>query len=88
MHSLDKSQSFYVGDAAGRPARRVQAPLGNGKYKTVSFDKDHNDTDKGWARNVGIAFYTPEEFFWDRKDEQNALASSALASAASQAESS
>lgn len=87
MHSLDKSQSFYVGDAAGRPARRVQAPLGNGKYKTVSFDKDHNDTDKGWARNVGIAFYTPEEFFWDRKDEQTAAADPVPSFGVTQAES-
>lgn len=43
--------------------------MGNGKFKTQSFVRDHSDTDKGWAKNVGITFYTPEEFFWDRKDE-------------------
>lgn len=44
--------------------------MGNGKFQTRSFVRDHHDTDKGWAKNVGIKFYTPEEFFWDRKDEQ------------------
>jgi len=57
--TIDKSASFYVGDAAGRS---VNCP---GK-RDVS--KDHADTDKGFAQNVGIEFYTPEEFFWDQKD--------------------
>ncbi|KAK9896014.1 PNK3P-domain-containing protein [Cystobasidium minutum MCA 4210] len=66
---LDKASSFYVGDAAGRPARTAKAPLANGKFRTQSFVRDHSDSDKAWAKNVGIAFYTPEEFFWERKDE-------------------
>jgi histidinol phosphatase-like enzyme len=49
--TTDKSASFYVGDAAGRPG-------------------DFASTDKEWAQNVGIPFYTPEQFFWERKDER------------------
>ena len=57
--AVDKSASFYVGDAAGRPVNTV------GKRDR---SKDHADTDKGFAQNVEIEFYTPEEFFWDKKD--------------------
>ena len=42
--------SFYVGDAAGRPARGRIA-------------KDHNDTDRKWADNLGLPFFTPEQWF-------------------------
>lgn len=48
----DKSQSFYVGDAAGREANWKP----NGK-------KDHSTADRKFAANIGITFYTPEEFF-------------------------
>lgn len=46
---VDKSSSFYVGDAAGR---RI----------------DHSACDIDWAKNVGIHFYTPEQFFWEEED--------------------
>lgn len=47
---IDKTQSFYVGDAAGRPE------AGNKK-------KDHSLADRLFALNVGIPFHTPEEHF-------------------------
>lgn len=40
-HTTDKSSSFFVGDAAGRPT-------------------DFAGTDRKWALNVGIPFFTPE----------------------------
>lgn len=42
----DKSTSFFVGDAAGR-----QYTKGKG---------DFSSTDRKWAQNIGITFYTPE----------------------------
>ncbi|KAJ2810011.1 hypothetical protein H4S07_002923 [Coemansia furcata] len=47
---VDKALSFYVGDAAGRPA---------GWKRGVA--KDHSDSDLAFALNAGVAFYTPEE---------------------------
>jgi bifunctional polynucleotide phosphatase/kinase len=49
---LNMSASAYVGDAAGRPRG-----IGAGGRK------DHADTDLAFAENVGLNFYTPEEFF-------------------------
>src|ERR1051325_839621 len=44
---IDKSESYYVGDAAGRPAE--------GKKK-----KDFSNTDRLFAHNCGIKFYRSE----------------------------
>ena len=52
---VDKNESFYVGDAAGRAAK--WAP---GKKK------DFACSDRKFAHNVGIPFFTPEEFFLDQ----------------------
>ncbi|KAJ8675281.1 hypothetical protein QAD02_011067 [Eretmocerus hayati] len=48
---VDKENSFFVGDAAGRPA-------GPNKKK-----KDFSMGDRLLAVNVGLKFYTPEEYF-------------------------
>eukprot|EP01022_Parablepharisma_sp_SALTPOND_P008886 TRINITY_DN1371_c0_g1_i1.p4 TRINITY_DN1371_c0_g1~~TRINITY_DN1371_c0_g1_i1.p4 ORF type:complete len:449 (+),score=64.45 TRINITY_DN1371_c0_g1_i1:17727-19073(+) len=50
---VDLSASYYVGDAAGRPA----AP---------GRKKDFSDSDLKFALNVGLKFQTPEEFFLEK----------------------
>jgi len=47
---IDKENSFYCGDAAGRD-------------KTATRKKDFSNTDKLFAVAVGIKFMTPEEYF-------------------------
>ncbi len=49
---IDKDDSFFVGDAAGRP--KDWAP---GKKK------DFSCSDRLFAINAGLAFHTPEEYF-------------------------
>ncbi|XP_075977877.1 polynucleotide kinase 3'-phosphatase [Anticarsia gemmatalis] len=49
---IDMDQSFYVGDAAGRLANWAPAKK-----------KDHSMADKLMAENLGLKFYTPEQFF-------------------------
>lgn len=49
---IDKNESIFVGDAAGRPANKIN--------KTK---KDHSSADRLFAMNIGIKFYTPEEHF-------------------------
>lgn len=55
--SIDKNQSFYVGDAAGRP-----------EVKLTKRKKDHSTADRLFAINLNLSFYTPEEHFLNAKD--------------------
>ncbi|XP_034237622.1 uncharacterized protein F21D5.5 [Thrips palmi] len=50
--SINMDESFYCGDAAGRPENWVP------KRK-----KDFSCSDRLFARNLGLRFYTPEEHF-------------------------
>lgn len=53
---VDMEKSFFVGDAAGRS-----------KNWALKKPKDHSIADRLFAENVGIKFYTPEEFFLGAK---------------------
>ncbi|CAJ0920307.1 unnamed protein product, partial [Mesorhabditis belari] len=52
------TDSFYVGDAAGRHKTKIRAK------------KDHSAADRLFASNVGLKFYTPEQFFFNQKEEE------------------
>jgi len=54
--TIDKENSFFVGDAAGRP-----------KDWQKGKKKDHSCSDRKFAANVGVRFYTPEEYFLGMK---------------------
>ncbi len=62
---IDSANSFYIGDAAGRPA------LPPKKTRTWSGGntKDFADSDRKFAFNANIKFQTPEEFFLDEPAE-------------------
>ena len=51
---VDKSQSLFCGDAAGR-------------QKTALKAKDFSADDLLFARNVGVQFHTPESLFLEEK---------------------
>ncbi|XP_051154405.1 uncharacterized protein F21D5.5 isoform X2 [Leptopilina boulardi] len=53
---INKEQSLFVGDAAGRPA-----------HKDLKRKKDHSLADRLLAMNLGLKFYTPEEHFLGHK---------------------
>lgn len=55
---IDMNQSFYIGDAAGRP-----------EVKITKRKKDHSSADRLLAINLGLDFYTPEEHFLNAKDQ-------------------
>lgn len=50
--AVDMSSSFYCGDAAGRQAKWA-----------LGKKKDHSCGDRLFAMNLGLKFYTPEEYF-------------------------
>jgi len=49
---IDHQSCVFVGDAAGREGD-----------KSAGLKKDHSCCDRDFAANVGISFYTPEEYF-------------------------
>lgn len=49
---VDREQSLFVGDAAGREGD-----------KAAKVRKDHSCSDRDFAANVGVQFHTPEEYF-------------------------
>ena len=53
---VSRTDSFYCGDAAGREAGFIP-----GKKK------DFSCSDRLFAENIGVTFYTPEEFFLGKK---------------------
>ena len=57
-----KSSSFYCGDAAGRKEIAAKASR-----------KDHTDTDRKWALNVGLPFYVPQQLFDESLIEKYSL---------------
>jgi len=52
--STDYTESFYIGDAAGRS-----------KGWKPGAKRDFSVSDRKFAHNIGIKFYTPEEYFLD-----------------------
>ena len=67
-HKLQLSKkSFYCGDAAGRLAPSIFKKKISPKNKKGDF----SDSDRKFALNIGIKFMTPEEFYFDKKDESD-----------------
>eukprot|EP00567_Pseudictyota_dubia_P014558 CAMPEP_0197449498 /NCGR_PEP_ID=MMETSP1175-20131217/21799_1 /TAXON_ID=1003142 /ORGANISM="Triceratium dubium, Strain CCMP147" /LENGTH=410 /DNA_ID=CAMNT_0042981649 /DNA_START=99 /DNA_END=1331 /DNA_ORIENTATION=+ len=52
--NLDRSESFYCGDAAGRP-----------KGWKNGAPRDFSSGDRSFALNLGVRFYLPEELFFE-----------------------
>lgn len=55
------TKSFFCGDAAGRLKPSTLKKKITPNTKTGDF----SDTDRKFAANIGITFYTPEEFLWE-----------------------
>lgn len=56
---IDTENSYYVGDAAGRPENKI-----------MKRKKDHSCVDRLLALNLNLTFFTPEEHFLKGKMEK------------------
>jgi len=54
---IDKKSSFFCGDAAGRP-----------KAWKKGRKKDFNSSDRKYAENLGLKFYTPDAYFLGERE--------------------
>ena len=57
--AIDSQNSFFVGDAAGRP-----------ENKLIKRKKDHSTVDRLMALNCGLIFFTPEQHFLRAREEK------------------
>ena len=65
---VDLENSVFVGDAGGRTAAAKGEGETGGKRagaKKAGVPKDFSCSDRNFAHNVGIPYFTPEEFFLD-----------------------
>lgn len=60
---IDSVESFFVGDAAGRPAKTTKTQPG----------KDFSASDRKFALNARVKFFTPEEYFRSAPPEEFVL---------------
>lgn len=60
LERIDLKHSFYVGDAAGRPARQ-------------GHSADFSDSDLKFAINISLPFRTPEQYFGGKAAEAVAM---------------
>ena len=56
--NINKSLSIYVGNAAGRVFRKMST-----YKKLIITNIDKSCSDRAFANNIGLTFYTPEMFF-------------------------
>jgi len=67
IYKCNKTESYYVGDAAGRPQgwRKMIMKKSSNQNRLYDGKKDHSACDRKMALNIGLKFYTPEEFFFN-----------------------
>uniref|UniRef100_A0A6C0JSN1 D,D-heptose 1,7-bisphosphate phosphatase n=1 Tax=viral metagenome TaxID=1070528 RepID=A0A6C0JSN1_9ZZZZ len=71
--NIDKRNSFFVGDSAGRPCEPCKKCIRSNCEEVFEQGRptDYGDFDKQFAKNIGIKFYTPEDFFYRKMANVN-----------------